>query len=395
MEIFKNSRWIRDTLVLAGIGLTTAAQAGAASWVEVAEAPTTDLALTVHAISSAQKSLKINAYELTSTEVASAIRERILAGVQVDILQEGEPVPTFPAAGVPIRTALVSAIRRMGKGSYREMEGRKDGVRRFPYDHAKYVIVDDSAVLIGSENYSPTGHPEPGTRGNRGWEVFIHDTGTATDFSTVFSGDRNKIHKDITEVVGFNKASEDLLAAEYTAPATVPPLQATTVVPVVSPDTSLTTLISLIRSARKTLDIEQLNFDSSWNGTPNSSPILAEVVAAARRGIQVRVLLDDDAASFGGDPETSHNAVTVAALTQSAHQFGLRLEGRIANLKAIGVDYIHNKGVLVDGYLTLVSSINWNQNSIQRNREAGVVINGAQINAHYAALFNQDWTASN
>jgi phosphatidylserine/phosphatidylglycerophosphate/cardiolipin synthase-like enzyme len=396
------------SLTLVCISLATAAQA-ASGWVEVGEAPTTDLALTLRAIESAQKTLKINAYELTSTEIATAIRARILAGVQVDILQEAEPVPSFPAAGVPIRTALVAAIRRMGAGSYREMEGRKEGVRRFPYDHAKYMIVDDSSVLVGSENYSPTGQAEPGTKGNRGWEVFIHDAGTAADFETVFSGDRNKTHKDITEVVGFDKLAEWFLAApgaglevgeeafvatEPTVSADQPAFQASRIVPVVSPDTSLTSLVALIRSARRTLDIQQLNFDSDWDKVTNASPILAEVIAASRRGVQVRVLLNDDASSFGGDPETSHNTLTVAALNRSARQLGARLEGRIANLKAMGVDYIHNKGVLVDGYLTLVSSINWNQNSITRNREAGVLLTGPEINAHYSALFNSDWAAS-
>jgi phosphatidylserine/phosphatidylglycerophosphate/cardiolipin synthase-like enzyme len=372
------------------------------SWVEVGEAPTTDLALTLRAIQSAQKSLKVNAYELTSVPIANAIRERILAGVRVDLLVEGEPVPRFPDSGVPIRNALVSAVQRMGAGSYREMEGRKDGVRRFVYDHAKYMIVDDSSVLMGSENYSPTGHPEAGAVGNRGWEVLVHDPALATDMGTVFSADRNKSHKDVREYIGFPKQVSWFLATPdgssytgqtqhwaFTAP--IQPLPATQITPVVSPDTSLSALVSLIRAARRSIDIQQLNFDTDWDKQTNASPLLAEVVAAARRGVQVRVLLNDDAA-FGGDPESSKNAQTVALLNQYATQYRLKLAGKIANLKGMGVDYIHNKGVLVDGTLTLVSSINWGQNSVERNRESGIVFTSPQINQHYSALFTSDWS---
>jgi phosphatidylserine/phosphatidylglycerophosphate/cardiolipin synthase-like enzyme len=194
--------------------------------------------------------------------------------------------------------------------------------------------------------------------------------------------------------VGFDSLVPEWIMAVANGPVASGALPATQIVPVVSPDTSLSSLVTLLRSAKRTLDIEQLNFNADWNQVTNGSPILAEVIAAARRGVQVRVLLNDDASSFGGDPETSHNAMTAQELNRSARQFGVKLEGRIANLKAMGVDYIHNKGVLIDGAYTLVSSINWNENSITRNRESGVVLTGPEINSHYETLFSSDWEAS-
>jgi phosphatidylserine/phosphatidylglycerophosphate/cardiolipin synthase-like enzyme len=293
----------------------------------------------------------------------------------------------------------------MGQGSYREMEGRAAGVRRFVYDHAKYMVVDDASVLIGSENYSPTGQPQPGQVGNRGWEVFVHDPSLAANMMTVFNGDRATTNRDIHTYVGLRPMNHYFIQSpdgdSYTgeerifAPTRMVPLDvlpATQVMPVFSPDTSLNTLTQLIRSAKRTLDIQQLNFDSNWDKQPNKSPLLAEVVAAARRGVQVRVLLNDDA-SFGGDPTpTAGNAATVAVLKQYATAYRLNLSAKIANLKGMGVDYIHNKGVLVDGAYTLVASINWGQNSVENNREAGVILASPQINQHYQALFNSDWS---
>src|SRR6185295_6311472 len=81
-------------------------------------------------------------------------------------------------------------------------QGRQAGIRRFVYDHAKYMVIDDASLLIGSENYSPTGQPSAGHIGNRGWEVLIHDPVLAKDFSTVFTGDDATSNRDIHSYVG-------------------------------------------------------------------------------------------------------------------------------------------------------------------------------------------------
>jgi phosphatidylserine/phosphatidylglycerophosphate/cardiolipin synthase-like enzyme len=45
----------------------------------------------------------------------------------------------------------------------------------------------------------------------------------------------------------------------------------------------------------------------------------------------------------------------------------------------MNVDYIHNKGMIIDQDKTLISSINWNQNSVDNNREAAVVLISTQV----------------
>jgi phosphatidylserine/phosphatidylglycerophosphate/cardiolipin synthase-like enzyme len=51
---------------------------------------------------------------------------------------------------------------------------------------------------------------------------------------------------------------------------------------------------------------------------------------------------------------------------------------------------IHNKGLVIDGGKVLVSSINWNENSIMNNREIGLIIEG-EAAAYYGEVFNYDW----
>jgi len=52
---------------------------------------------------------------------------------------------------------------------------------------------------------------------------------------------------------------------------------------------------------------------------------------------------------------------------------------------------VHNKGVIVDNRSVLVSSINWNENSVRNNREVGIIIENESIARYYADVFFYDW----
>lgn len=56
-----------------------------------------------------------------------------------------------------------------------------------------------------------------------------------------------------------------------------------------------------------------------------------------------------------------------------------------------GLAKLHNKGVIVDGELTLVSSINWGQGAVFRNREAGVIIHSPEVADYFTRVFLRDW----
>jgi hypothetical protein len=70
------------------------------------------------------------------------------------------------------------------------------------------------------------------------------------------------------------------------------------------------------------------------------------------------------------------------------------ISARTADIKRMGVTYIHNKGALVDGNKTLISSINWDNNAVMNNREAAVLLVSSTVYNHYETLFNNDWQVS-
>jgi len=126
--------------------------------VDVANAPSNNLALTVSAIQSAKQSLFINIYELTSSEIEQAIINRIQAGVNVQILEEGQPVGGFSAAARGVQAQINQAMKSSGNRADHlfEMTSAAGGKRRFHFDHGKYAVIDGNSLLIGSENYSPS-----------------------------------------------------------------------------------------------------------------------------------------------------------------------------------------------------------------------------------------------
>lgn len=413
---------------------------------QIAHAPENTLDLTLTAIRSAKKSLLINAYELYSPEIVSAIQSQIRDGISVQILQEGQPVGGMSDLGRQVQEQLVSAMENAGNGDqYFEMRKGPDGQkRRFHFNHAKYIVVDDESLLLGSENYSPTGNPAAGSVGNRGWEVFLHQPETAHSFTQLFIEDTNLSYGDVAVLKsglisgdspskgggagnnfcelfpflcftteGSKVSSNDTPMQDPVETVEVSALQRIT-----SPDTSLSGLVGMIQGAQKTLDIEDMTFYSTWGATSNStleieilaltqSPLIEAIQAAAVRGVRVRVLLNDENAFASGngglsdgfdmtDSQTrlNHNLATVNLLNDFARSKGVALTARIANLKGMGVKIIHNKGALVDDDRVLISSINWNQNSVLNNREAAVLLTSPQARKSYGALFDKDWQLS-
>ncbi len=148
-----------------------------------------------------------------------------------------------------------------------------------------------------------------------------------------------------------------------------------------------------MRRARESLLIQQQYIHMHWGSkgestraTPNL--YLEEAIAAGRRGVSVRILLSD---AFLTPSDEKDNLNTVTYVNEIAQKENLNMQARIIRSKLIGVDKIHNKGVVVDNRFTLVSSINWSRNSPVNNREVSLLIDNPQIGAYFDDIFTFDW----
>lgn len=396
---------MKAAFVIGVLALAGRVDQAAAIDVLMAEAPTTSLELTAGSLQKAKKEILLNIYELTSPEIVDVLVERLQKKIVVRILQEGQPVGGLTPEARKLQDRIVKAMRRAKNGSQLlEMTSKAStrGKRRFRYDHAKYAVIDNTWLVLGSENYSPGGMAVAGSVGNRGWQVRVTDVSTVALYRRTFEADMDQSFGDLIDRTDSDRSAA--LSDEWEGevsdsrvtyhPERLPLASADDVDVVLSPVNSFCRIIESINLATQSIDVEQMGLNPGWETPEELSPVLEALVQAARRGVKIRVLLNDEAV-FGGDEAiVTKNEVTVKMLQDIARSEGLPVQATIANLAAMGVKYIHNKGLLVDGQHTLVSSINWNRNSILNNREAAVLIRGESIFAHYRALFDQDWKRS-
>ncbi|MFA5930627.1 MAG: phospholipase D-like domain-containing protein [Candidatus Micrarchaeia archaeon] len=125
-------------------------------------------------------------------------------------------------------------------------------------------------------------------------------------------------------------------------------------------------VVSFIRSARQSIDIEMYVF--------TSDVIARELGDAVKRGVSVRVILE---------PRVEDS----------------RKQKMFDTLSALGVDVrwasfsyklTHSKFIVVDGRRALVGSINFSASALNYNRETAVEIEGEKVK-ELADAFETDW----
>lgn len=329
-------------------------------------------------ISNASAEILLNVYEFSSPSMTDALTRARARGVEITVLVEGGPVGGISEE----ERAALNALNRSRIPVYAMVS---TGAVHAPYryDHAKYVVIDRTTVLVVSENFKYNGFAPEGISGNRGWGVVVHDPAMAAYFSTVFQEDLRS-----PSVVPYSggPGRYEVLSTETHTPSFHPQTFTGAIVrPVLAPDTSSQVTV-LIASAEKSIDIEEAYITNETRYTLN--PYLSAAIDAARRGVTVRVLLDSWWYNTEGNNDNDEMVAIINRIAAAEH---LPLEGRLADLETSRLGKIHNKGVIVDNRKVLVSSINWNSNSPNFNREAGVIIDHPGVADYFTSVFEDDW----
>ncbi|MDT8356880.1 MAG: phospholipase D-like domain-containing protein [Methanomicrobiaceae archaeon] len=332
----------------------------------------------LQAIDGAEREILANVYEFTDAAIARSLAGASLRGIQTEVLLEGGPVGGIAAD----EQYIVGILSEAGVGMY-QMTTTEEAHAKYRFNHAKYLVIDDDTVLVTSENFKESGFPPAGYAGNRGWGVVLRDPELAAYFSRVYAHDRGG--GDIVPLPGGGEPKPHTPESTYRVEFAPRIFTGAEVTPVLSPDTS-DLVRELIEGAASTVDIEQA-YIRNWSGGMQN-PYVAAAINASRRGVVVRVLLD---ASWFNIYEEEDNDEMATYLNHIARNEQIPLEARVAALEEMGVESIHNKGVIVDGKWVLVSSINWNEHSPSFNREAGVIIEHPGVGQYYTAVFEDDW----
>ncbi len=330
------------------------------------------------AINDATGSIFVNMYEFSSPSLGASLVAAKDRGVDVRVLIEGGPVGGIS----PSEKSLIWTINQSGIPVASMVSSATDHAP-YRYDHAKYIIIDNSSLLLTSENFKNSGLPPEGMSGNRGWGVYLEDPGLTGYFTEVFATD--SACRSVVPYTGAAGDAEPAPSEKYTAEFHPARFEGATVTPVIAPDTSYQ-IENLLESARTSIEIEQA---SIRNETPYTlNPYLLSAINASRRGVRVRILLDSYWFNVEGPSDNDEMAALINRIGANEH---LPLEAKCADLSVSRVEKIHNKGVIVDDERVLVSSINWNFNSPTFNREAGVIIVHPGVARYFREVFDDDW----
>lgn len=340
--------------------------------------PESALPAVVSFIYAANTSLYVNAYTFTSEHIARALLAELERGTRVVLLVDGAPAGGIPGEELRLLRAL--------SGAGAEVFFYRGPLR---FNHAKYIIADNTSVLITTENFVEGSFPL-GRKGNRGWGAVVYSAELAGYLAEVFLSDL--------------AYGERLTGGGEYLPQVKPPRNggerytgSFTVKPVVAPENAIGATLQLLRSANRSLYIQQFYIYTYWGRAREDSPetapnlFLEEAINAARRGVEVKILLDSTWYNVRSDDPRS-NLRTVSYVNEIAQKEKLPLEARLA-WRDEKITKYHLKGVVVDGEAVLLGSMNWNEHSPKKNREVSVIIYGAPA-AYFERLFLEDWKRS-
>jgi len=358
-------------------------------------------------IDSASTNLYISLYDWDNFHIMDHLINASLRGVEIKVLLDGD---SNDFNGVTDANKYIAQQVEAAGGDVAWMVNDVLGTRnRYASLHAKYVIADEKDVLIMSGNWKYSSVPVDPSMGNREWNVIIWNNSEIANFLIdVFNDDYDTEHKDIAEyctLENWCEASEDFTPnrtidhGDYTYPFSSKDITVSnmSVEVILSPDTSMFSTKAIMGMLKSVGNRSKVYWDEfyAWkcwglpkkDCDPESKPniYLEEAINAARRGAEVKIIIDSTDYNIN---DTNENQDTIAYVNDIASSEGLDLEARLANHTKI-----HNKGMIVDNK-TLISSININFHSTHLNRELGIIITNPEIANYFKNVFLYDWNGT-
>ena len=336
----------------------------------------------------ANKSIYFNIYEFTNPFLCDELVAALKRNVSVNIFLEGSPV-----GGIPDKEKFVlNRIANYG-GNIRFIVNDKenDVYARYTFDHGKYLVIDNETVIVESCNWAKTGIPIDPTFGNREWGIVVRSEEIAEYFLDVFFDDWNPQRCDSYSFDELDLSispdfymDESIFKGSY-VPEFEPLIIADnfSAIPVFSPDTGYDAICNMINSASESIYIEQLYIYKDWKD--QISPFVKRLVDKSKQGVDIKVILNYN-------PYYEGTNVKCNLTKQYFEENGIEVKFVYTNWSIF--TNIHNKGMIVDNESVLIASINWNENSVTRNREAGIIIENKEVARYYANVFFYDWNLS-
>jgi phosphatidylserine/phosphatidylglycerophosphate/cardiolipin synthase-like enzyme len=353
--------------------------------------PDSTYAVTRQLFDDAKKSILIGIYDFSADHIKELVLDAIRRGVKVKLMLDIDSKPEQEMFD-DLNDAGVDGVPAPSCASHR--------VHFFSSSHEKVIVIDDEWSIVQSGNYSANsiplnaedgGDPDHFRTGNRDTGLAIRSRKLARFFTGILESDMQLELDGPQSVAGVAEAANAFLIEK--APSKLPvklfpsktfkltrPL---TIQPVLSPDNYMKVMPDKLRAARKSILIEQQYIRGKQADIEELLTAITEARDAAD-DLDIRIILGK-VFSKSDLPKEQEN------LDLLKSRFGLTVGRNIRYIDTTRFVHCHNKMILVDGKHVLVSSQNWSNSAVSKNREAGVWLTHTGICSYFTQVFESDW----
>jgi PLD-like domain len=340
-------------------------------------------------------SLTVGLYDFTSAHIEAAIAGSLADKQMTLVLDHPAKNPTADQTDVQTVAELHTAL---GGGFDQAWALTRPDPEAdawiFPTAyHIKVAVRDHSAVWLSSGNWNNSNQPEidpasseadaeTARHRDRDWHVIVEEPQLANIFEQYILHDKTiAAAHNLTPgtvgpplpppVLGSTKTAQ---FARFFDSATITGTMK--IAPLLTPDPGVYAgaVKELIESATQSLYMQFQYIELPKPGATDAQGFIDLVQAVIDRqnaGIDVRIIMSE---------------FEKVGYLEQLHLMGLNV---VTNVKI--QNNVHNKGIVVDGKVVLVSSQNWSTDGTLYNRDAGVIIHNEAAAAYFQEIFLHDW----
>ena len=331
-------------------------------------------------IDGAQTSLHVHLYILQSSELAQALIDAYDRGVEVVVVLN-EPEDWWNSNDKQAQEAYAHELKQAGL-SVHWFGGSGDDP--YLYLHSKVAVRDDASVWIGSGNWKPSSLPYDGDRGNRDWGILVDSAQLASNVLSNMAFDEGSMYVQAvssTPPTNSYAIPEPQLIVQNTAQTYTGTFGGKLLT---CPDDCVDGLTEMIQSADDEILLSLQYLDLNWKWGWGENPVVSALEQAAMEGVAIRLIingayLDEDIQDVVNRINNDWNMTNgwdASAVIMSEDDDVMKL---------------HNKGAIVDGESVLISSSNWGDSAMVRNREMGLIVTSTEIAVPYRSSWYADW----
>jgi len=357
--------------------------------------PDSTYAVTRRLLDGAQEEILIGIYDFSADYMKDIVLNAMQRGVKVSLKLDIDSDK---------EEDLFEELEKFGCNAVPAPSCASENIAYFPSSHEKVIVVDELWTLVQSGNYSKNSIPFNTTdggdkrsfvKGNRDMGVAIRSEPLAKFFKKLLRSDMKlELEAAGAQTVARRRLPEpdlvesvpELLPPNLFPSKTFNPSKPIRVTPVLSPDNYLDEIIPVLESATKSVLLEQQYVRS----TQAQVALLLDAIRKAKSKnpkLDVRIILGKLFSSKDVPKEQAN-------IKNLRDTFGLKLKENIRYIDTKRFVHCHNKLIVVDSETVLVSSQNWSDSGVSKNREAGVLFRYPDVARYYAQIFESDWSTA-